>query len=97
MQIDVDNASSVTFACVILHNLLIKERPAAYLRKTAGVPVQLLPTDMWQDKDVMLSLERTRGNTDKVAGRAVRNHLKQYLNHVGTVPWQDRAVDGNVS
>ena len=46
MQIDVDNASSVTFACVVLHNLLIKERPAAYLRKTARVAVQQLPTDV---------------------------------------------------
>ena len=59
--------------------------------------VQQLPTDVWQDKDVLLSLERTRGNTDKAAGTAVRDHLKQYLNHVGTVPWQDSAVDGNVS
>ena len=96
MQINVDNASTVTFACVILHNLLIKERPAAYLQKSAVQPIQRIPTDVWQDEDVLLSMQRTRGNTDRLAGLAVRDHLKNYLNHVGTVPWQDRAVDSNV-
>ena len=28
-------------------------------------------------------------------GQAIRDHLKCYVNSVGAVQWQDRAVDGN--
>ena len=28
---------------------------------------------------------------------AACDHPKNYLNHVGTVPWQERAIDCNVS
>ena len=56
-----------------------------------------MPTNVWQDKNVLVSIQRTCGNTDRQVGLAGRDQLKQYLNDVGTVSWQDLAVDGNVS
>ena len=97
MQINVDNTSTVTFTCDELHNLLIKERPAAYLQKNARQPIQHIPTNVWQDEDVLFSIQQTRGNTDRHAGLAVRDHMKDYFNNVGTVPWQDCTIDRYVS
>ena len=58
-----------------------------------------MPTDVWQEPDVLHSLQRLKatGNKDQKIGQAIRNHLKLYVNTVGAVEWQDRAVDSNVS
>ena len=58
-----------------------------------------MPTDVWHEPDVLDSLQRLKaaGNKDQKIGQAIRNHLKRYVNTVGAVEWQDRAVDSNVS
>ena len=97
MQIKVDNAARVTYASIIMHNLLIRDRPQAYLCTTAIEPVRDVEPQVWQEPDILDSLERERGNTGYQAGEAVRFHLTTYLDNVGTVPWQERAIAPNVS
>ena len=97
MGINVKNASKVTYAAILLHNLLIRDRPQAYLRKTAIQPIRDVTTHVWHEPDILDSLEKERGNTGHDAADAVREHLATYLDNVGTVPWQDRAIAANVS
>ena len=95
IQLHPKNAAIVTAACCTLHNLLIRERPGAYLRRSAAQPVNPMPRDVWQEPDVLDSLQRLRGRTDYHMGQAIRDHLKCYVNSVGAVEWQGRAVDAN--
>ena len=97
IQLNEHNASMVTAACCVLHNLLIRERPGPYLQRTVIRDIHHMPTDVWQEQDVLDSLQQLRGNKDNKIGQAIRNHLKLYVNTVGAVECQDRAVDGNVS
>ena len=95
IQLHKKKAAIVTAACCTFHNLLIRERPGAYLRRLAAQPVHLMPTDVWQERDVLDSLQRLRGHIDYHMGQAIRDHLKCYVNSVGAVQWQDRAFDAN--
>ena len=50
MQIKVDNAARVTYAAIIMHN---RDRPQAYLRKTAIEPVRDVEPHVWQEPDIL--------------------------------------------
>lgn len=67
------------------------------MKKTAKQPLNAMPTDCWQDKDVLDALQALRGNTTYDGGKALRDHVMHYVNGVGAVPWQDRAIAQNVS
>ena len=95
IQLHEKNAAIVTAACCTLHNLLIRERPGAYLGRSAPQAVHHMPSDVWQELDVLDSLQHLRGHTDYHMGQAIRDHLKCYVNSVGVVEWQDRGVDAN--
>ena len=97
MEINVANACKVTYAAVILHNLLIRDRPQAYLRKTAKERIRDVQPNVWHEPDILDSLERERGNTGYDAAETVREHLATYLDNVATVPWQDCSIAANVS
>lgn len=45
LQISPKNAAVVTAECCMLHNLLIRESPGAYLRRMAAQPVHRMPTN----------------------------------------------------
>ena len=89
------NAAIITAACCTLHNLIIRERPGAYLRRSAAHPVHHMPSDVWQEPEELDLLQCLRGHTDYHMGQAIRDHLKCYVNSVGAVDWQDRAVVAN--
>ena len=93
MQLRPENCSKVVAACCILHNLLSIHRPKYYLATVADQTNPNAPNLDWQDLQTLLSLETTKGNTNKKAGIAVRKHLTDYYNsEVGAVEWQDVAV-----
>ncbi len=97
MQLAPKNATAVTYACCLMHNLLIHKRPQAYLRDVADNHVPAAPRLDWQDAQTLLNLQVIGGNTSLKEGKVVRNHLRDYYNSVGAVPWQDVAVDRHVS
>ena len=63
IQLHEKNAAMVTAACCTLHNLIIRERPGAYLARSAAQAVHHMPSDVWQEPYVLDSLQRLRGQT----------------------------------
>ena len=97
MQQMPDNVNKIVHAACVLHNLMIEERPQAYLTVTAEQPaVQPQGPDYrWQDQDVLDGLAANAGNTSYHAASLQRDHLRQYYSGVAAVEWQDRMITTN--
>ncbi len=79
-----------------MHNLLIKRRPQPYLQVVADQHVPNAPRLDWQDAETLTNLQVIGGNTGLKSAKVIRNHLRDYYNSVGAVPWQDVAVKKHV-
>ena len=97
MQLLPKNATLVTYTCCLMHNLLVKKRPQPYLGDVADQHAQAAPGEDWQDADTLDNLQHIGGNTALKEAKIVRNHLRDYYNSVGAVPWQDVTVNKHVS
>ena len=97
MQLAPENASAVTYATCVLHNMLSIMRPKDYLSVVAQ-QTDVDGTDLrWRDLETLAGLQRTRGQRSRQEAVNIRDHIRSYYNGVGAVPWQDRAVLGHVS
>lgn len=91
-QMTPDNATCVTRACIILHNILRDRYPQAQnvmLAAPEGDP------GSWRAAGVMESVEAAGGRNPKEnrEGKQLRAYLKHYYNSVaGSVPWQEAAL-----
>ena len=85
----------ITYACCVMHNLLIEKRPGQHLQDVVRVPVAPGAADdvSWQTGDTLAELVRLRGNTGNKLAKAQRNHMCDYYNSpLGAVPWQDKML-----
>ena len=93
-----EHAILVTYACVVLHNLLIDRRQPQYLTHVARQHRPNAVHTNWREAASLLNLQQRRGNSGTEAGKAVRDYMKDYVNgDMGRVEWQDDAVRANVS
>ena len=67
------------------------------MKYSAKQPLSAMPTDCWHDKNLLDALQALWENTNYVGGKALRNHIMHYVNGVGAVSWQERAIGQNVS
>ena len=87
-----ENATSVTRACIILHNILRDRYPQGQnvlLAAPEGAP------GSWRAAGVMEAVQAAggRGPRETKSGRTTREYLKYYYNSAaGSVPWQDAAL-----
>ena len=77
--------------------MLSTMRPKAYLEVISEQANPAADAIEWRDADTLLTLESVKGNTSRVAGKFVRNYLRDYYSSVGSVPWQNEAVLKHVS
>ena len=97
MQLSLENASAVTYATCVLHNMLSIMRPKDYL-SVVSQQTDVDGTDLaWRDLDTLANLQRRRGHRNRQEAVHIRDYLRSYYNGVGAVPWQERAVLGHVS
>lgn len=88
------NATSITKACLTLHNVLRDLRPALGANEVdVEADGQIVP-GAWRDAGVLEEMEvEGRGPRETADGRQLRAYLKAYYNSdVGSVPWQEAAI-----
>ena len=90
-QLTPENATKVTRACLILHNIMRDRFPNAQnaeLEAPEGAP------GSWRAAGVMAEVEAEgRGPRMTKEGKELRAYLKHYYNSpVGAVPWQEAAL-----
>ena len=91
------NAVTVTYACIVLHNLLIQRREGNYLRQVARQHRPNAPNLEWQVAETLAGLEQMRGNNNNDGSKDVREHLRAYfMSESGKCEWQERAIANNV-
>ena len=82
----------IVYASCVLHNHLINERGPEYLNAVADQANPAAPNLDWQDANTLLNLPAIGGNSGTKTAKAIRNHLRDYYNAVGAVPWQNDAI-----
>ena len=93
IQLHPGHAIVVTYAAVILHNMLIAKRPHEYLHAVARQTDPDDPDLVWQDEVTLDGLDRMRGKRGREEAKIVRDHLRDYYSSPnGAVDWQDRAI-----
>ncbi|VEN56824.1 unnamed protein product [Callosobruchus maculatus] len=79
-----DKAELITLTCVVLHNFLATEN----VKYTEGV----YDTD-FNNTDTLNQIAQQVGNHSSTLSRDIREEFKNYfLSDIGSVPWQDTAV-----
>ncbi|CAH1957433.1 unnamed protein product [Acanthoscelides obtectus] len=78
----------ITLTCVLLHNFLVKENAMYTTEGTYDIdPSQLLP-----------QISQQIGNRSGNSARSIREEFRDYFNSTsGSVPWQDTALQRNIS
>ena len=93
-QLTPDNATSVTRAAVVLHNIMRDRYPGQQnqdLQVPAGAP------GSWRTANVLPDVEAAAGRGPRLSkeGNKLRAYLKAYYNsNTGRVLWQDDVVNG---
>lgn len=92
-QVEPDNARKVTKACLILHNIMRSRYPNQQNAELAVIEGQ---PGAWRAAGVMEEVEEEgRGPRTTREGKELRAYLKHYYNSaVGSVPWQEAALEG---
>ena len=102
MRLSPDNATTVTLACLALHNFLLSKKdgvfaPPTLVDREDAVSHETVPGDWRQtQQSCFRDLPRQTGNRNAADARWVRNELKEYVNHEGQVSWQEQLVFGRV-
>jgi hypothetical protein len=99
MRLNPNNATTVTMACLALHNFLISKKDAAYVPSTFvdhedNVTHTTVPGVWREQANTFTSINRVTGNRSADDAQWVRNELKEYVNLEGRLPWQDKLVFG---
>lgn len=91
-QLTPPHATSVTKACLILHNVMRDRNPQA---QNAEMDAPDGAPGAWRDVGVMAEVEAEgRGPRMNRAGKETRAYLKHYYcSPVGAVPWQEQALN----
>ena len=96
MQLRPENASTVTYACCVLHNMLSVMRPKHYL-STVAQQANAEGADIeWRDLRNLAKLQARRGQRNRQEAVEIRDYLRSYYNGIGAVPWQENAVMSHV-
>lgn len=100
MRLKPDAATTVTLACLALHNFLAEKRDYQFAPPTMHdrehpITHEQLPGD-WRStaQNCYTSLTAQVGNRNAADARWVRDELKEWVNGEGKVPWQDMRVFG---
>lgn len=89
MQFTPEKCEAIVVAAATLHNLLIEKRPSTYLQDVSEQPVIPGVIDLsWQCEHTLENLRTLEGNYGTRRAKAQRDHIKQYMNTIGSVPWQ---------
>ncbi|XP_066589547.1 uncharacterized protein [Prorops nasuta] len=88
--LSVEKVEIISYACVLLHNLLIEEKVESY------VPLNCRQENCEILNSILISLGRQGGNHSSGEARDVRDKFTTYFNTIGAVPWQYNAItNGN--
>ena len=95
-----ENATSVTLACLALHNFWISKTDQQFAPPSLTDREQPATHDLvhgdWRNNqhNCFLPLQRQAGNRNATDARWVRSEIKEYVNDEGIVPWQQLQVFG---
>ncbi|KAL8569159.1 hypothetical protein ACOMHN_020286 [Nucella lapillus] len=100
MRLSPDNATTVSLACVALHNFLMRRKDNLFAHprltdREHPVTRENIGGEWRQNQHTALrAIDRQAGNHHSADARWVRNELKEFVQCEGTVPWQERLVFG---
>ena len=96
MQVQPENASTITKACMVLHNIMRQRYPRIQNEELDEERVGVIVPGSWRNAGVLLDCQReaTNGARSTRGGRELRQYLMHYVNSPGgVVPWQDAAIE----
>ena len=96
-----DNAVIITKACLALHNFCQRQRdkhfvPLSLVDQENPVSHEMIPGE-WRGNtsNHLANITQQSGNRNAANARWVRDKVKEYVNGVGKVSWQECIVFGN--
>lgn len=83
-QLSPQKVTTVTLTCCVLHNFLREELDNAYI----GNSVEELESQF----RFVYALSSVKSHRPRTEALAIRNEFKEYVNGVGSVPWQEKMI-----
>ncbi|KAK7457296.1 hypothetical protein BaRGS_00039238 [Batillaria attramentaria] len=100
MRLSPENATTVTLACLALHNFLFTKRDVQFAAPSLPdrehpLTHELVDGEWRSNRETSFhDLTRQAGNRNTADARWVREEIKDYVNSAGAVPWQERIAFG---
>ncbi|XP_018398079.1 PREDICTED: uncharacterized protein LOC108776068 [Cyphomyrmex costatus] len=87
IPLNVEKVETITYACILLHNYLKSKR------LQLNVSSEYTRENIERPESGLRSVSQQGGNHSSIAAIEIRERFTTYFNTIGTVPWQNAAIE----